>query len=227
VSEVRTSLRRGSAARTAWQWGWWPWSWPTRGTSPSFTLDVHHGLGTSAYDFGLYDQGVWLLSRFEAPFVTLMGRNLLGDHTSFILFLLVPFYWVAPGAWVLLFSQSLVIALGAVPVFLYARRRLESEAVALVLAGCYLLHPAVGWTNLENFHPDSYLGFLVGMAIYAALARKWRLYTVFVVLSLLVKEDVALVLIPLGIWVTVRRDRRIGLLTVPAASASCWWPCSW
>ena len=39
------------------------------------TLDIHHGLGTSSYDSGLYDQGVWLMSRFKAPFVTLMGRN--------------------------------------------------------------------------------------------------------------------------------------------------------
>ncbi len=33
-------------------------------------------------------------------------------------------------------------------------------------------------------------------------------------LSLLVKEDVSLVIVPLGIWVAIRRDRRIGLLTV-------------
>ena len=36
-----------------------------------------------------------------------------------------------------------------------------------------ILHPAVGWANLENFHPDAYLGFLVGMAIWAALERRW------------------------------------------------------
>ena len=48
------------------------------------TLDIHHGLGTSSYDSGLYDQGLWLMSRFEEPFVTLMGRNLFGDHTFFL-----------------------------------------------------------------------------------------------------------------------------------------------
>ena len=46
----------------------------------SLTLNIHHGLGTAAYDSGLYDQGMWLLSRFRSPFVTTMGRNLLGDH---------------------------------------------------------------------------------------------------------------------------------------------------
>ena len=63
--------------------------------------DIHRGLGTSSFDVGLYDQGIWLLSRFEAPFVTLMGRNLFGDHASFILILLVPFYWIWPAAGVL------------------------------------------------------------------------------------------------------------------------------
>lgn len=180
----------------------------------STTLDIHHGLGTSSYDYGLYDQGVWLLSRFRAPFVTLMGRNLFGDHTSFILLVLVPVYWLFPSAGALLFTQSLVIGLGAVPVFAYARRRLGSEAVALSLAGCYLLHPAVGWTNMENFHPDSFLGVFVGAAIYCALVRRWRAYAVFVVLSILVKEDASLVIVPLGVWVALKRDRRIGLITV-------------
>lgn len=184
------------------------------------SLDVHRGLGTSAYDLGLYDQGIWLLSRFEAPFVTLMGRNLLGDHASLILLLVVPLYWLFPAVGTLLATQTVVIALGAVPVFLVARRRLGSDAMAFVFAGAYLLHPAVGWTNRENYHPDSFLGVLVGMALYGAIERRWRVYAVFVVLALLVKEDVALVVIPLGIWVAMRRDTRRGLATVVGALAA-------
>lgn len=186
----------------------WTWYFTVR------SLDIHHALGTATYDSALYDQGMWLLSRFDAPFVTLMGRNLFGDHTSFVLLFLVPLYWVAPGAWIMFTAQSAAIAAGAIPVFLYGRRRLGSEWFALVGAAAYLLHPAVGWTNLENFHPDAFLGVFVGFAIYGALERKWRLYVVFVVLSLMVKEDVSLVIVPLGIWVAIRRDRRIGLLTV-------------
>lgn len=180
----------------------------------AITLDVHHGTGTSAYDFGLYDQGIWLMSRFKAPFVTLMGRNLMGDHTSFILVLLVPLYWIWPSAGVLFFTQALFIGLGAVPVFLLARKLLRHDAYALAMAAAYLLHPAVGWTNRENFHPDAYIAVFVGFAIYAAIERKWRMYALFVVLALLVKEDASLVLVPLGIWVAVKRDRKIGLISV-------------
>jgi uncharacterized membrane protein len=178
------------------------------------TIDVHHALGTASYDSALYDQGVWLLSEFKSPFVTLMGRNMFGDHTSFILLALVPFYWFWPSAGVLFLAQSVAIGAGAIPVFLYGRKRLGNEWYALIAAGTYLLHPAVGWTNLENFHPDAFLGVFVGFAIYAALERKWRTYAVFVVLSLLVKEDASLVIVPLGIWVGIKRSWRIGAATV-------------
>jgi uncharacterized membrane protein len=179
------------------------------------SLDYHHGLGSSAYDVGLYDQGTWLLSRFKAPYVTLMGRNLFGDHASFILVFLVPFYWLWPSAGVLFFAQSLFLGLGALPVFLFARKHLH-EGLALVLGCVYLLHPAIAFTNRENFHPDSFLPFLIGMAMYGALERKWRLYWVFIVLSLLVKEDVLLVVLPLGIWVAFARDKRRGVATILA-----------
>ena len=187
------------------------------------SLDIHHGLGTATYDSALYDQGMWLLSRGHAPFVTLMGRHLFGDHTSFILLFLVPLYWIAPGAWIMFFAQSAAIGAGAIPLFLYGRKRLGSEWMALVGGLVYLVHPAVGWTNLENFHPDAFLGVLVGCAIYGALERKWRVYGVFVLLSLMVKEDVSLVIVPLGIWVGLRRDRRIGMITVVG---SIWFMCT-
>lgn len=183
------------------------------------SIDIHHSLGTSTYDSALYDQGVWLLSRFETPFVTLMGRNLFGDHTSIALVFLVPVYWVFPAAGTLFFAQSAAIGAGAIPVFLYGRKRLGSEWFALVGAAAYLLHPAVGWTNLENFHPDAFLGVFVAFAIYAALEERWRMYVVFVVLSLLVKEDASLVIVPLGIWVALKRNRRIGLLTILGSAA--------
>src|SRR5947199_2031923 len=64
--------------------------------SARLSVEIHRGYGTSAFDIGLYDQGLWLLSHFKAPFVTLMGRNLFGDHTSFTLLLLVPLYWIHP-----------------------------------------------------------------------------------------------------------------------------------
>ncbi len=176
------------------------------------TVGVHNGLGTSAYDFGLYDQGIWLMSRGHSPFVTLMGRNLFGDHSSFILVLLIPLYWVFSSTALLFVVQSIVVAIGALPVYWFSRQRLRSEPLAAAMAGVYLLHPSISWTNLENFHPDAALGTLVAFAIWAAYAGKWRWYWVAVVLALSVKEDVAFVLAPLGLWVALKADKKRGLI---------------
>lgn len=179
----------------------------------ALSVEMHRSLATSAYDFGLYDQGIWLLSRFHSPFVTLMGRNLFGDHTSFILLFLVPIYWVVGSTSLLFVVQALVIVAGAVPVFLFTRKRLDSEAMATVFVAVYLLHPATVWIALENFHPDAFLGVLIATALYAAFESKWRMYLIAVLLAMSVKEDVVLILFPLGIWVAWRRQIKFGLFT--------------
>lgn len=175
-------------------------------------VDMHLGLGTFAYDVGLYDQGVWLLSRGEAPFVTLMGRNMLGDHASLILFFVVPFFWVVPGTATLLVIQAFVVAAGAIPLYLFARRVLTSGAMGFAAAFLWLANPAVNGSAMENFHPDSFLGLFIPLALYAAHARKWRLFAVAVVLAVMVKEDVLLVMVPLGLYVAWKYDRKKGLL---------------
>jgi len=180
-------------------------------------IDVHLGLGTSSYDIGLYDQGTWLLSRFEAPFVTLMGRNLLGDHASIVMFFVVPFYWLIPGSETLLVLQTIAIGAGAIPLFAYARKALDSDVLGVAIAACWLLNPAVNGTAYENFHPDGFIVFFLPLALYAALTERWRLYLVAFVLCLTVKEDVALVMVPLGIFVALRKHRKWGVVTAVAS----------
>lgn len=182
------------------------------------TANVHHGLGTSAYDFGLYEQGVWLLSRFESPFVTLMGRNLFGDHSSFVLLFVVPLYWFVESTAVLLYVQAIVMASAAVPIYLVTKRLTDSAPFGFALALAYLLHPATVWTVLENFHPDSFLALFVALVLWAAVERRWGWMWLAVVLALSVKEDAAIALIPIGMWLILRRDghseRRRGLVLV-------------
>ena len=174
------------------------------------------------FDLGIYAQGLWLLSRLKSPFVTIMGLNLFGDHTTYILLPLVPIYRLFPHPETLLLLQTFALALGAVPVFLLARMVLRSSWVALVPAGAYLLMPALGWLNLENFHPDSFEVPLLLFALYFVVRARWRPYLVMVLLLLMVKEDVALVVAPLGIYVALRHDRKMGALTFGLAAV--WFP---
>ena len=185
-----------------------------------WTTRNHDGFGTFAFDFGIYDQALWLLSRFESPFITIMGRQLFGDHTSFILLFLVPFCWVLPTAKVLLVAQAAALGIAALPAFLIAREKLRNEMLAALMAIAYLLHPAVGWTNLEQFHPDVFEVPLLLFALWFMLRSRWVWYAVSVGLLLLVKEDVGLLVFVLGIYVALRHDRRVGLATSAAGALS-------
>lgn len=183
------------------------------------SVQVQDGYGTPGFDMGIFDQGVWLLSRFRAPFVTVMGRDLFGDHTSFILFLVVPLYWLIPRAQTLLVLQALLIAAAVFPIFALCRKLTSSTLVATLIGASYLLNPALQNANLEQFHPEAFEVFLVAVAIYAAVESKRKLLIASVLAYLLVKEDSALMMVPLGVWVAARRDRRLGIGIVAGSVA--------
>ena len=185
-----------------------------------WTFRQFDGLGQQAFDLGIFDQGVWLLSRFKKPFVTINGRNLFGDHTSFILLPWAVVYRLIPSAKVLLTGQTLALGLGAWPAFLIAREKLRDEMLAALLAVTYLLHPVLGWANLsEGFHPDAFEIPLVLLAFWFLLEHRWVGYGVCVVALLLVKEDVALLTFALGVYVALRHDRRVGWITCGVSAA--------
>jgi uncharacterized membrane protein len=183
------------------------------------SVQVQDGYGAPGYDMGIFDQGVWLLSRFHAPYVTVMGRDLFGDHTSFILLLAVPLYWIWPEAQTLLVLQTCLIAAAAIPIYLLARKLLDSTALATALAAAFLLNPALQQGNLEQFHPEAFLVLFVALAIYAAYEANPVLLAISVVGCLLVKEDTALLMVPLGIWVYFRRNRTWGAAIIGASIA--------
>jgi uncharacterized membrane protein len=174
------------------------------------TVDTLRSYQQDAYDMAIADQGIWLMSRFHAPFVTVMGKNMFGDHTSFIFVLLVPLDWVYPHTAALLVLQAMAVALGALPVYLLARHLLKSTILATLLAAAYLLNPALQQGNLEQFHVEAFEAPLLGFAIYAAVVWRPKLLVVLVFLLLMCKQDDALYVLPLGLWVTWRRQRQVG-----------------
>lgn len=179
-----------------------------------WTVRNHYGFGTFGFDLGIFDQGVWLLSQFDRPFVTILGLHLFGDHTSFILLPLVPFYWVFPTPVTLLMAQSVALGSAAIPAFLIAREKLRSELLALGAAIAYLAHPAVGWANVEQFHPDVFEVPLLFFALYCIMRERWAWFLICVVALLSVKEDVPLLTVTLGAYVAIWHNRRVGLATV-------------
>jgi uncharacterized membrane protein len=180
---------------------------------------LYYGYGYPPFDLAIFDQGMWLLTHFHIPFVTVMGRNLFGDHTSFILLLFAPFYRLFPEPMGLLILQTLAIAGAAIPIYMLGQKLIKNTYIATALAAAFLLNPALEQGNLQQFHPEALQVLIIAVAIYAAIESRGALLFVMVVLSLMVKEDAALLVVPLGLWVLWRRDRKWGLWIVAGAVA--------
>ena len=81
-----------------------------------------------AFDLGIFTQGTWLLSRFDAPFfVTIRGLPLFADHSSYILVFLAPLAWVFPTAQMLIVVNVLALAATA-PISYAVARRADTHA---------------------------------------------------------------------------------------------------
>ena len=180
---------------------------------------LYYSYGEPPFDLSVFDQGMWLISHFRDPFVTIMGRNLVGDHTSFVLYLFAPLYRLFPEPQGLLVLQTLLLASPAVPIYLLARQYIRSTLIAMALVATYLLSPLIQQANLDQFHPECFQVLFISLAIYAAIESRSVLLVVMAVLCLTVKEDAALLVVPLGMWVALRRDRWLGVSIVVGAVA--------
>lgn len=182
------------------------------------TWAQHANFATFGFDMGIYDQGIWLLSRFEDPFVTVRGLHYFGHHLNLVTVLFVPAYWLGAGPIFLYLVETVALAAGAIPLWLLARDRWRHEGWALVAAGAYLLYPSVGWINWWHFHPDALIITPLLFAWWLAVRQRWGWYWVAVALALAAKEDAAMAIAVLGVVVAMGHDRRRGLLTLGTAA---------
>ncbi|MEA3075775.1 MAG: hypothetical protein QOF60_683 [Actinomycetota bacterium] len=166
--------------------------------------------GTFGYDMGLHDQGIWLTSRFERPFVTIRGMHYFGHHVNLVSLLYVPFYRLGAGPHFLYLTETVVLAAGAVPVWLLARDRLGSAWPALVPAFAFLLYPSIEWMNWWHWHPEALAVTPLLFAWWFAVRRRWGWFGLCVGLALSTKEDVALAVMMLGVVLLVMRGLRRG-----------------
>jgi uncharacterized membrane protein len=168
------------------------------------TWATHARFGTFGFDLGIFDQGVWLLSRLRDPFVTIRGLPLFGDHASYILILIAPLYWVWADPRLLLLLQVVWLAVPAVCIYLIGARRLGSPLAGLTVAAAYLAFPALQWAAVWHFHPETLAAGFLGLAALAADRQRWRPMAIWLALALLCKEDVGLVVAGFGalLWAT-------------------------
>lgn len=175
---------------------------------------------TFTFDFGIFDQGMWLLSRFKEPFVTLRGLNIFADHSSYLMVFLTPFYWVWADARLLLVITVVALALSAPLLFAIARAIGVRPGLATVLALGLLAHPATTWATWDNFHPELFTLPLILATVLLVIKERPGWAMAAAVVALTAKEDAGLVIVPLGLWLAWRFRPRATGLTIAALGAA-------
>lgn len=181
----------------------------TWGICCSFTR--YYRFGAMAYDLGIFVQGIWLLSRFQTPFVTLRGLNLFADHFSPILLPLALLYRLFPDPRMLLVLQTLALGSGAIAVYLLALYRLRSQLLGIAIAWTYLLYPAVQRINLFDFHPDAFITPFFLFALVSLEKQNWRTFWLLLVCAFACKESCSLIGLLFGFYVGKRGGWKQGV----------------
>jgi uncharacterized membrane protein len=166
----------------------------------------HEAFITGRFDLGNMVQAVWSTAHGDPLRMTsLHGDQIsrLAAHVDPILVLFAPLWWIWPSPHMLLAVQAVVVALGAVPVFLLARKHLASQRAALGFAIAYLLYPATGWLTLNEFHPVALATPLLLFAFWYLDEERLLPFALFALAASACKEEIALVVAGFGIWYAI------------------------
>jgi uncharacterized membrane protein len=167
---------------------------------------------TGRFDLGNMVQAVWWTAHGHPLQMTnLHGEQIsrLAAHVDPILAVFGPLWWIWPSPDLLLVTQALAVAAGAWPVFLLARKHLESSRAALGFALAYLLYPATGWLTLNEFHPVALATPLLLFAFWYLDNDRLLPFALFAVAAAACKEEIGLVVAGFGLWYALAKRRRI------------------
>jgi uncharacterized membrane protein len=171
----------------------------------------HRAFSTGRFDLGNMVQSVWSTAHGHPLQITgLRGDQVsrLGAHFDPILAAFAPLWLVWPSPDVLLVTQAVAIALGALPVYWLARKHLgERAAVGFALA--YLAYPPTQWLTLNEFHPVALACPLLLFAIWFLDEGRLVPFALFAVVAATTKEEIALVVAGLGVWYALAHGRRL------------------
>ncbi|MDP9071923.1 MAG: DUF2079 domain-containing protein [Actinomycetota bacterium] len=169
------------------------------------------------YDLATFSQAAWLISSGEAPFVTIRGLHLLGDHAYPIFYPIAWLTWVLPTVPTLLAVQAAALAAGIVPLWALARRVAGLGVPATAgLCVAYAAYPALHNVNFFDFHPEVVAVPALLGAVLFALTDRWWPYAGCVALALACREDISLVVLFLGVLLALQGRRRAGVATIAA-----------
>jgi uncharacterized membrane protein len=166
---------------------------------------------TGRFDVGNLTQAVWSTAHGRFLEMTdLQGNQIsrLGAHFDPLVAALAPLWLVWPSPEMLIVAQAVAVALGAIPVYLLARKHLGSDWAGLGFALVYLVYPPTQWLVVDDFHPVAFATPLLLGAIWFLDENRLLPFALCAGLACLTKEQIGLAVAMLGVWHAFAHGRR-------------------
>ncbi len=164
-------------------------------------LLVPHG------DSAMYEEHLWNFTHGKGFRSYLEDRLFLGEHLQVVHLLLLPLYIFWPSLMLMDLCESFALASAAIPIFWMTRRHTKSNKAGLLVAVGYLLYFPMQYVDiaidLKTFRP---IAFGIPAMLYGLdQLERGRLKSAITcwVIALSAKEDYAIILAPLGLWIAL------------------------
>ncbi len=188
-------------------------------------LSLHYNFRTSAFDLGIYDQTLWMMSKKASLGNTLNGfGSAFGAHFQPILFLLAPFYWLFGRAETLIFVEIIVNVLAALAVWRISSRHFSNSLLCFSMVFAYLFFVGTQKALAYPFHPSSFIAPLMLFAFDYFEQRKWLWHGLFMGLVMATKENSGLYVACFGFFILVSQKKywKLALFYMTAGLVWMW-----
>ncbi len=173
-----------------------------------FTSLKYRSFNNHAFDFGIFAQMYERMAVSGAPETTLERSYLMshfGVHFSPIFYLFLPGYWIFRSPLYLFYLQAAVVAAGVFAVWLIAGKLGLSGKMTLALILIYSFYPCLMNGTFYDFHENKFLTTIILFLFYFIVSKRALWTFVFSLLLLSVKEDAAIYLICIALFVMIYR----------------------
>lgn len=173
----------------------------------AWTVGRYKTFSTPTFDFGIFAQMFHNMKETGAPMTTVERDGLLSHfavHVSPIYYLMLPVYLLFPSPVTLQILQPVILASAVIPLWLIGKRHGMSQLLRTLLCALLLILPVTAGGNYYDLHENCFLLPLLLWLMYAVDRRSTVLTVIFALLTMCVKEDAAVYVAIVGLYVLLR-----------------------
>lgn len=163
------------------------------------------------FDFGIFAQMFHSMKTTGLPITTVERDGALSHfavHVSPIYYLLLPFYMIVPHPATLQVLQAAVLASAVIPLWLLGKHHNLKPGVRFLLCLLLLLYPSYAGGTSYDIHENAFLTPLLLWLFYGIDRRNGIVTAIAAVLTLMVKEDAAVYVAVVALYLLLRTGLR-------------------